>query len=50
MSCNKESTYRKAKSLNARSEVIQAIEGIPDKEYNSTADVLKQFEGIQRAV
>lgn len=40
----------KAKSLNARSEVIQAIENIPDKEYHSTADVLKEFEGVQNAV
>lgn len=40
----------KAKSLNARSEVIQAIENIPDKEYHSTADVLKEFEGIQNVV
>ncbi len=40
----------KARSLNARSEVIQAIENIPDKEYHSTADVLKEFEGIQNVV
>jgi chromatin segregation and condensation protein Rec8/ScpA/Scc1 (kleisin family) len=40
----------KAKSINARSEVIQAIENIPDKEYHSTADVLKEFEGIQNIV
>jgi predicted transcriptional regulator len=40
----------KAKSMNARTEVIQAIENIPDKEYHSASDVLKQFEGIQNAV
>jgi len=40
----------KARSLNARSEVIQAIENIPDKEYHSTSDVLKEFEGIQNVV
>ena len=40
----------KAKSLNARSEVIQAIENIPDKEYRSASDVLKEFEGIQNVV
>lgn len=40
----------KAKSLNARSEVIEAIETIPDKEYHSASDVLKEFEGIQNVV
>jgi ERCC4-type nuclease len=40
----------KAKSMNARTEVIQAIENIPDKEYHSASDVLKQFEGIQNIV
>jgi len=40
----------KAKGMNARSEVIQAIENIPDKEYRSSSDVLKEFEGIQNAV
>ena len=40
----------KAKGMNARSEVIQAIENIPDKEYRSFSDVLKEFEGIQNAV
>jgi hypothetical protein len=40
----------KAKSLNARSEVIQAIENIPDREYSSAGDFLKQFEGIQKAI
>jgi len=40
----------KAKSLNARSEVIQAVENIPDKEYHNAADVLKEFEGIQKVV
>ncbi|AAM05721.1 DUF2795 domain-containing protein [Methanosarcina acetivorans] len=46
----KNQLIEKAKSMNARSEVIQAIEGIPDREYNNAADVLKQFEGIQRAI
>ena len=40
----------KAKSLNARSEVIQAIENIPDKEYHSASDVLQEFKGIQNIV
>lgn len=40
----------KAKSLNARSEVIQAIENIPDKEYHSSSDVLKEFKGIQNVM
>jgi cellobiose-specific phosphotransferase system component IIA len=40
----------KAKSLNAHSDVIQAIETIPDQEYHSASDVLKQFEGIQNIV
>jgi cellobiose-specific phosphotransferase system component IIA len=40
----------KAKSLDARPEVMQAIQNIPDKEYHSTADVLKEFEGIQNVV
>lgn len=40
----------KAKSLNARSEVIQSIETIPDKEYHSASDVLKEFQGIQNVV
>ena len=40
----------KAKSLNARSEVIQAIETIPDKEYHSASDVLQEFKGIQNLV
>jgi len=46
----KNQLIEKAKSLNARSEVIQAVENIPDREYKNAADVLKQFEGIQRAV
>jgi hypothetical protein len=37
----------KAKSLNVRSEVIQAIEKIPDKEYKSASDVLQEFKGIK---
>lgn len=37
----------KAKSLNVRSEVIQAIEKIPDKEYQSASDVLQEFKGIK---
>jgi cellobiose-specific phosphotransferase system component IIA len=40
----------KAKSLNARNEVIQAIETIPDKEYHSASDVLQEFKGIQNIV
>ena len=40
----------KAKSLNVRSEVIQAIEKIPDKEYKSASDVLQEFKGIQNLV
>jgi hypothetical protein len=40
----------KAKSLNARSEVMQAIENIPDKEYHSSSDVLKEFKGIQNVM
>lgn len=40
----------KAKGMNARPEVIQAIHNIPDKEYHSVSDVLKEFEGIQNAV
>jgi hypothetical protein len=40
----------KAKSLNARSEVLQAIENIPDKEYHSASDVLKEFQGIQNVM
>jgi cellobiose-specific phosphotransferase system component IIA len=40
----------KAKSLNARSEVMQAVENIPDKEYHSSSDVLKEFKGIQNIV
>jgi predicted transcriptional regulator len=46
----KKQLIEKAKSMNVRSEVMQAIENIPDKEYHSTADVLKEFEGIQNAV
>lgn len=40
----------KAKSLNARSEVIQAIETIPDKRYNSASEILQEFKGIQNLV
>jgi len=40
----------KAKSLNARSEVIQAIETIPDKQYNSASEILQEFKGIQNLV
>ena len=40
----------KAKSLNARSEVIQSIETIPDKEYHSASEVLQEFKGIQNFV
>ena len=40
----------KAKSLNARSEVIQSIETIPDKEYHSASEVLQEFKGIQNIV
>ena len=40
----------KAKSLNARSEVIQSIETIPDKEYHSASEVLQEFKGIQNLV
>jgi cellobiose-specific phosphotransferase system component IIA len=40
----------KAKSLNAQSEVIQAIETIPDKEYHSASEVLQEFKGIQNIV
>lgn len=40
----------KAKSLNARSEVMQAIETIPDKEYHSASEVLQEFKGIQNIV
>ena len=40
----------KAKSLNARSEVMQAIENIPDKEYHSSSDVFKEFKGIQNVM
>lgn len=40
----------KARSLNARSEVIQAIENIPDKEYHSSSDVLQEFKGIQNVM
>lgn len=40
----------KAKSLNARNEVIQAIETIPDKEYHSSSDVLQEFKGIQNVM
>lgn len=40
----------KAKSLNARSEVLQAIENIPDKEYHSASDVLQEFQGIQNVM
>ncbi|AKB45961.1 hypothetical protein MSKOL_0184 [Methanosarcina sp. Kolksee] len=40
----------KAKSLNARNEVIQAIENIPDKEYHSSSDVLQEFKGIQNVM
>lgn len=40
----------KAKKLNARNEVIQAIETIPDKEYHSASEVLQEFTGIQNIV
>jgi ABC-type uncharacterized transport system ATPase subunit len=40
----------KAKSLNARCEVIQAIETIPDKEYHRTSEILQEFKGIQNLV
>jgi hypothetical protein len=40
----------KAKSLHAHSEVMQAIENIPDKEYHSSSDVLKEFQGIQNVM
>jgi cellobiose-specific phosphotransferase system component IIA len=40
----------KAKNLNARSEVIQAIETIPDKEYHSASEVLQEFKGVQNLV
>ena len=46
----KDQLINKAKSLNARSEVIQAIETIPDKEYHSASDVLQEFKGIQNLV
>lgn len=40
----------KARSLSVRSEVIKAIENIPDKEYHSTDNILMEFEGIQNMV
>jgi len=46
----KQQLIDKAEEYNARSEVMQAIESLPDRRYNSTADVLKEFEGVQRLV
>jgi hypothetical protein len=46
----KQQLIDKAEEYNARSEVMQAIESLPDKRYNSTADVLKEFEGVQKLV
>ena len=46
----KNQLINKAKGLNARSEVIQSIETIPDKEYHSASEVLQEFKGIQNLV
>jgi predicted transcriptional regulator len=46
----KSQLLEKAKSLNARAEVMQAIENIPDKEYHSASDVLQEFKGIQNII
>lgn len=44
---NKTKLIELAKSLNAPSEVTQALEKIPDKEYRSSSEVLEEFKGIK---
>jgi hypothetical protein len=39
-----------AKRQNISSEVMQALENIPNREYDSSSDVIREFEGFQRAV
>ncbi|MHC1757537.1 MAG: DUF2795 domain-containing protein [Methanosarcina sp.] len=39
-----------AKRQNISSEVMQALENIPNREYDSSSDVVREFEGFQRAV
>jgi hypothetical protein len=46
----KQQLIDKAEEYNAHIEVMQAIESLPDRRYNSTADVLKEFEGFQKLV
>ncbi len=44
---NKTKIIEMSKSLNAPSEAIKALEKIPDKEYQSSSDVLQEFKGIK---
>lgn len=46
----KKQLIEEAKKQNVSSEAMQALENIPNKEYDSFADVIQEFEGFQRAV
>ncbi len=39
-----------AKKQNVSNEALQTLENIPNREYNSSAEVIEEFEGFQKAV
>lgn len=46
----KRQLIEEAKKQNVSNETIQTLENIPNKEYNSFADVIQEVEGFQRAI
>jgi len=46
----KKQVIEEAEKQNVSSEAMQALENIPNREYDSSADVIREFEGFQRAV
>ena len=47
---SKQQIIDEAKNRNASNEAIQTLENIPNREYNSSSDVIDEFEGFQKAV
>lgn len=41
----KEDLIKHARNRDASNEVMQVLEGLPDKQYNNAADVSKEFSG-----
>jgi hypothetical protein len=46
----KQQIIDEAKKQNVSNEAIQTLENIPNREYNSSAEVIEEFEGFQKAV